>query len=87
LTGPLAPPADTVLTSLQTFSLGLPSIWQQGFGNPGFEAWQHNLGAFGEVSWNVTPRVTLNLGARLNYDGEPEPLDKNISLSPRVGFA
>jgi hypothetical protein len=87
LTGPLAPPADTVLTSLQTFDLGLPSIWTQGFGNPGFQAWQQNLGTFGQVSWKVTPRLTLNLGVRLNYDGEPEPFDRNISISPRVGFA
>jgi Carboxypeptidase regulatory-like domain len=87
LTGALAPTPDTVLTSLQAFNLGLPSIWQQGFGNPGFHAWQHNLGSFGEVSWRVRPNLTLNLGARLNFDGEPEPLDRNISISPRVGFA
>ena len=87
LSGPLAPPADTILTSLQAFNLGLPSIWTQGFGDAGFHAWQHNLGVFGQVSWKATPRLTLNLGARLNYDGEPEPLDKNISISPRVGFA
>jgi hypothetical protein len=87
LTGALAPPADTVLTSLQAFNFGLPAVWQQGFGTPGFHAWQHNLGAFGQVSWRVTPRLILNLGARLNYDGEPKPLDQNISLSPRLGFA
>jgi hypothetical protein len=87
LIGPLAPPADTVLTSLQAFNLGLPSLWQQGFGTAGFHAWQHNLGSFGEVTWRVTPGLTLNLGARLNFDGEPEPLDRNVSLSPRVGFA
>ena len=87
LTGPLTPPADTALTSLQAFHLGIPSVWQQGFGNPGFQAWQHNLGTFGQITWKVIPRFTLNMGARLNYDGEPEPLDKNISISPRVGFA
>jgi hypothetical protein len=87
LTGPLAPPADTVLTSLQAFNLGVPASWQQGFGNPSLRAWQHNLGIFGQVSWKVTPRLTLDLGARLNYDGEPEPFDRNISLSPRLGFA
>lgn len=87
LTGPLAPSSDTTLTSLQAFNLGLPSIWTQGFGNPGFQAWQHNLGTFGQVSWKATPRLTLNLGARLNYDGEPEPFDRNLSVSPRVGFA
>ena len=87
LTGPLAPPPDSTLISLQAFNLGLPSIWQQGFGNPGFRAWQHNFGAFGQLSWKATPRLTLNLGARLNYNGEPRPMDRNISLSPRVGFA
>jgi hypothetical protein len=87
LTGRLAPPSDTGLTSLQAFNFGLPSTWQQGFGNPGFRAWQHNFGTFGQVSWKVTPRLTLNLGARLNYDGEPEPMGRNISVSPRVGFA
>jgi len=87
LTGPLAPPADTTLTSLQAFNLGLPSIWQQGFGNGGFEAWQHSLGVFGQVSWKVTSRLMLNIGTRLNHDGEPKPLDRNTSLSPRVGFA
>jgi hypothetical protein len=87
LTGPLVPPADTVLTSLQAFNFGLPSIWQQGFGNPGFQKWQHNFGAFGQVSWKASPRLTLNLGARLNYDGEPEPVNRNLSVSPRVGFA
>lgn len=87
LAGPLAPPADTTLTSLQAFNLGLPSLWQQGFGTPGFTAWQHNFGTFGEISWRATPRLSLNLGLRLNFDGEPEPLDRNVSLSPRVGFA
>jgi len=87
LTGPFAPPADTILTSLQAFNLGVPSVWQQGFGNPGFPARQHNFGAFGQVSWRLTRRLTLDLGARLNYDGEPEPMDKNTSISPRIGFA
>src|ERR1051325_2138736 len=85
--GPVAPPADTILTSLQAFNLGLPSNWQQGFGNPAFEDWQHNFGGFGEVSWRVTTSLTLNLGARLNLDGEPHPLDRNVSLSPRIGFS
>ena len=87
LIGPLTPSADSTLTSIQAFNLGLPSIWQQGFGQPGFHAWQHNLGTFGQVSHRLTPRLTINVGARLNFDGEPEPLDRNVSISPRVGFA
>jgi hypothetical protein len=87
LTGPLAPPADTMLTSLQAFNLGLPALWQQGFGNPGFQAWQQNLGAFAQTLWRVNPRLVLNIGVRVDYDGEPKPLDQNPSMSPRVGFA
>jgi Carboxypeptidase regulatory-like domain len=87
LVGPLAPPADTILTSLQAFNLAIPANWQQGFGNPGFQAWQHNLGGFGEVSWRISSQLTLNLGGRLNFDGEPAPLDRNVSFSPRVGVA
>jgi len=87
LVGPLAPPPDTILTSLQAFNLGLPANWQQGFGNSSFQAWQHNFGGFAEVSWRLTAHFTLNLGSRVNFDGEPEPLDRNVSISPRVGFA
>ncbi len=87
LVGPLAPPADTILTSLQAFNLGIPSNWQQGFGNPNFDAWQHNFGAFGEISWRLNSQLNLNLGGRLNFDGEPEPLDRNVSISPRIGVA
>ena len=87
LTGPLAPPADTSLTSLQALDLGLPSNWQQSFGIPGFRAWQQSFGSFGQLSWRPVPRLTLNLGARLDYNGEPRPMDRNLNVSPRVGFA
>jgi hypothetical protein len=67
LAGLLAPPADSLLTSLQAFNLGVPSNWQQGFGNPGFRAWQHNFGGFGQVSWRINSQLTINLGARLEF--------------------
>ena len=87
LTGPLAAPADTLLTSLQAFNLGLPSVWQQGFGNPVLDVWQQNFASFAQLTWRPSSRLVLNLGGRLNYDGEPEPLDHNTSVSPRVGIA
>jgi hypothetical protein len=87
LTGPLAPPASTTLTSVQAFNLGIPSSWQQGAGDPGFHAWQQSLGTFAQLLWKPVRGLTLSIGGRLDYFGEPEPLDRNFAISPRVGFA
>jgi Carboxypeptidase regulatory-like domain len=87
LTGPLAPPTSTTLTNLQYYNLGLATNWQQGFGNALFEGTQHNLGIFAQTSWKATPRLTVDLGMRVDYDGEPPPLSTNTYVSPRLGFA
>ena len=89
LTGPLAPPPDTVLTSLQALDSRAPLYLAAGF-------WESQLsrisggvtfGVFAQTAWRPAARLTLDLGARLNFDGEPKPLDRNVSISPRVGFA
>lgn len=87
LTGPLAPPASTVLTALQTFNFNLPAQWIQGFGDTTFSARQDNLGLFAQDSWKVTRNFTLDFGVRYQIDGEPEPLGSNSNISPRLGFA
>jgi hypothetical protein len=87
LTGALAPPAATALTSLQAYNLGLPQNFQQGAGDASFQGVQHNLAFFEQDSWRVKSGFTLDYGLRVDYDGEPAPINKNLYISPRIGFA
>ena len=56
------------LTPVQSYGLGLPSIYIQGFGNPDSQIKNIPLAFFGQDSWRVTSRLTLNYGVR--YDVE-----------------
>ncbi len=87
LTGPLAPPATTTLGGLQAFSLGLPAQWQQGFNNPQASARAHYFGSFAQDSWKAHPRLTLDYGVRVDYFGEPDPINQHARVAPRLGFA
>jgi hypothetical protein len=55
-------------TPVQSYGLGLPSIYVQGFGNPVSEIKNRPLAFFGQDTWKVTPRLTVNYGVR--YDVE-----------------
>jgi hypothetical protein len=84
---PATGPPQTYLTALQSFSLGLPIDYRQGFGKPSWQDWAQYLGAFAQDTWKMTPRFTLSYGLRMDYDAEPSPLQHNVYFSPRVGFA
>lgn len=80
-------PAQTYLTALESYSLGLPIDYRQGFGNPNWHDWAQYLGAFAQDTWKITPRFTLSYGGRIDFDAEPSPLQKNVYFSPRLGIA
>jgi len=84
---PATGPPATNLSALESFSLGLPVAYRQGFNNPVWQDWANYFGAFAQDSWKVVPRFTLNYGVRLDYDAEPSPVPHNAYFSPRVGFA
>jgi hypothetical protein len=75
------------LTPLQNFNLNQPLLYRQGFNNPTWRGTGHYFGGFAQDSWKVHPRLTLDIGGRIDYDGEPKPVPHHAYFSPRVGFA
>lgn len=55
-------------TSVQSYGLGFPSTYIQGFGNPVSEIKNKPLAFFAQDTWRVTPKLTVNFGVR--YDVE-----------------
>jgi len=77
------------LNSLQSTSLGLPQLFQQGFGNPAYPAYTRPLtAAYWQDSWQIRPNFTLNYGVRYQIDNQYLPLNTDYrDLAPRISFA
>ncbi len=56
------------LTPVQSYGLGLPSTYVQGFGDPVSRIKNRPIAFFVQDSWRIHPRLTLNYGVR--YDVE-----------------
>jgi hypothetical protein len=82
-----AGPAGTSLNGLQAFNLNRPFLYRQGFNNPKWQGTGRYFGGFAQDSWKVHPRLTLDFGGRIDYDGEPDPVPAHTYFSPRFGFA
>ncbi|MEK6302674.1 MAG: carboxypeptidase regulatory-like domain-containing protein [Acidobacteriota bacterium] len=79
--------AGTALNGLQSFNRNLPTLYRQGFHNPEWQGTGRYFGSFAQDSWKAHPRLTLDIGGRVDYDGEPNPVPGNTYFSPRFGFA
>ena len=55
-------------TPVQSYGLGLPSLFVQGFGNPDSKIKNNPIAFFAQDSWKATNRLTFNYGIR--YDVE-----------------
>ena len=78
----------TTVSALQSFKLGLPQFYQQGFGDPVVAGTTPFLAGYWQDSWSLRPNFTLNFGLRYEVDVRNAPLhtDKN-NVAPRVSFA
>jgi hypothetical protein len=81
--------ATTTVNPLQSASLGLPEIYQQGFGDPTYGNYTRPLtGLYAQDSWKITPNFTLNYGLRYELDTQFAPLTTyKKDFGPRVSFA
>jgi len=75
------------LTPLQNLNLNQPLIYRQGFNNPTWLGTGHYLGGFVQDTWKIHPRLTLDIGGRIDWDGEPQPVPRHAYFSPRFGFS
>ncbi|MEP6636181.1 MAG: carboxypeptidase regulatory-like domain-containing protein [Acidobacteriota bacterium] len=56
------------LTPVQSYGIGIPGVFIQGFGNPISSIKNRPLAFFAQDAWKIRPNVTLNYGIR--YDVE-----------------
>jgi outer membrane receptor protein involved in Fe transport len=103
---PLLTPGTTnpmvCATSSRTAGRCYTSNYQQAFGGTSYKFSTNQFGFFGQDDWRITPRLTLNLGLRWEYQQFPKPFANLINpaipqtgqmpsdktdFGPRVGFA
>ena len=83
----LASTVDRPISAVQAFALGLPTVYQQGFGSPFWLGWANRMNFFVEDAIRVTPDFLLTLGLRHEIEIKTRfPRDLN-NIGPRGGFA
>lgn len=57
---------------VQAYGLGFPSVFIQGFGEPNSTLANKPMAVFGQDTWKITNRFTINFGVRYDYEATQE---------------
>jgi hypothetical protein len=80
--------SPAAITPLQSFSLGAPGFYEQGFGNPDYKQLRPLSAFYVQDAWQIRPNLTLNYGLRYELDSQYGPLNTpKKNFGPRVSFA
>ena len=69
-------------TSVITGTYPCYTSMQQGFGPPTFGLTTMDYGFFGQDNWKITPRLSLELGLRWDYEVLPQPYSNLVTPAP-----
>jgi hypothetical protein len=80
--------ASASISTLQSWSLGLPAFYEQGFGNPSYVETRPFTALYWQDSWRIRSNFTLNYGLRYELDSQNGALHTpTTNFGPRVSFA
>ncbi|SEF76083.1 Outer membrane receptor proteins, mostly Fe transport [Bryocella elongata] len=74
-------------SSLANFQAGKYSTFTQSFGNYVVPETNPNIGFYGQDEWQVSPKLTVNVGVRYDLQFLKSLYTDTNNISPRFGFA
>jgi len=79
---------ESPISTLQSWSLGLPAFYEQGFGNPKYVQTRPFTAGYVQDTWQLRPNFTVNAGLRYELDSQYGPLHTpKKNFGPRVSFS
>ncbi|MGH9544342.1 MAG: carboxypeptidase regulatory-like domain-containing protein [Terriglobales bacterium] len=80
--------ASASISTLQSWSLGAPAFYEQGFGDPRYVETRPFTAGYWQDSWQVRPGLNLNYGLRYEVDSQNGILNTYTkNFAPRFSFA